>query len=283
MPNTILVRNASGDIVEIPTIGALLDIVSTSALQGAGNASLAAITNLLAALGEVQASPTADTVLDRLKTIAELLPEALGAGGSLSVIINDAEGAPLDLGGVAEVTGSRTDPNRPRLFSNSGVLTRPPNATPYSVNDAIDDSGTAGSCTAHSIELSDTNDDPVEIVGGILKTTDTGPAAAQANVEVFIFNSDPTANSGVGDGDNATFSNKMAGFVCRLVGTFKPAAGYFSDGSVCELSVANDRAITPPATGTKVVYWRLKTLTAFTPSANSTSFTFTPVGRQGRA
>lgn len=175
--------------------------------------------------------------------------------------------------------------NRMRLFAVAGTaLTRPANQTPYSINDSVSDNATAGSVTANSVSLSDTNDDPISIRRVRLTTADTGPATAGATFEMYLFRSDPTANSGVGGGDNAAFSQKQAGFIGRLSGTFIGGTGSWSDGSTAVLTPIDGAEITTlPVSGAKTIFWQIKTLTAWTPSANSTTFTPTFEGFQGRA
>lgn len=161
------------------------------------------------------------------------------------------------------------------------TLTRPANTTAYSANDSVSDNATAGSVTANTVAISDINGQPVAVTRVRLATTDTGPGTAGATFEMWLFRSDPTANSGVGGGDNAAFSQKQAGFVGRLQGTFPSG---FSDGGVAILTPVEGNFIAASAgDGAQTLWWQLRTLTAFTPSANSTTFTPTFEGLQGRA
>jgi hypothetical protein len=134
--------------------------------------------------------------------------------------------------------------------------------------------------TPFSFLASDVNNAPLLLTHVELLSPDTGPATAAATFEVWLFNSDPTANSGVGGGDNAAFSQKQAGFIGRMQGTFIAA----SDGSMAICTPVEGSFIpTTPSSGGMTIYGLLKTLTAFTPSANSTTFTATLKGIQGRA
>jgi hypothetical protein len=159
----------------------------------------------------------------------------------------------------------------------ASALTRPANTTAYAANDSISDNGTAGSVTANSVNLSDVNDDPINLTEILLQSTDTGVAGAV--IRIHLFNSDPTASSGVVAGDNAAYSNKQAGWFGSFSGTMRT----FSDGArgvlVPDEGVSR---IAFPATGAKNVWWQLQTLSAFTPSANSTTFTPRFKGFQGR-
>lgn len=160
------------------------------------------------------------------------------------------------------------------------AMTRPANVTAYTAGNAVSNNQTAASVTPIAWTISDLNDAPVMLTRCEMLSTDTGPATAGATFELWLFNSDPTANSGVGGGNGAVFSQKQAGFIGRMSGTFMAA----SDGSIAILTPVEGNFIaTKPASGTRIIYGLLKTLTAFTPSANSTTFTGTMEGIQGRA
>lgn len=160
----------------------------------------------------------------------------------------------------------------------AATLTRPANTTAYSANDSISDNATPGSVTALAVTVSDTNDDPVDITEILLDTNDTGFSGAI--VRCHVFNSDPTANSGVGAGDNAAWSQKKAGWV----GSFTGMMTGFSDG--CKGTLVSDGApvrIANVESAGKRLWYQLQSLTAATPSANSTTFTPRFKGYQGRA
>lgn len=164
------------------------------------------------------------------------------------------------------------------IVAAGAALTRPANTTAYTANDAISDNATAGSVTAKTITLSDVNDDTVTIERLRLASTDTGIAAK--SVRAWLYSSDPTASTGVAGGDNAAFSNKQAGFIGTMSGTFRT----FADGAVAILVPDEGaRIISAPGTGAKTIWWQLQALDAFTPSANSTTFTPTAEGFQGAA
>ncbi|MBN9086256.1 MAG: hypothetical protein J0J01_05070 [Reyranella sp.] len=162
----------------------------------------------------------------------------------------------------------------------AAAMSRPANTTPYAVGDAVSNNATAASVTPISFAAADLSDAPVLLTHLEILSTDTGPAAAGATFEAWLFNADPTANAGVGGGDNAAFSQKQAGFVGRLSGSFIAA----SDGSIAMLTPVDGSFVgTRPVAGGTTIYALLKTLTAFTPSANGTTFTCTLRGVQGRA
>jgi hypothetical protein len=103
---------------------------------------------------------------------------------------------------------------------------------------------------------------------------------AVRKVRAYLYNSDPTASTGVGGGDNAAFSNKRAGFIGCLSGTFRA----FSDGGKARLvPEEGSYIVSPPTSGAKTIFIQYQALMAFTPSANSTTLIGTIEGFQGRA
>lgn len=163
------------------------------------------------------------------------------------------------------------------ISSVVSTLTRPANTTAYTAGDSISNNATAGSVTALSASVSDTNDDPILVESMLLHSTDNGLRGK--NIRAYIYNSDPTANSGVGAGDNAAFSNKKAGFLGTMTGYLHS----FSDGAAGQLFPEGGQAIiAPPTTGAKTLYVQYQALEDFTPSANSTTLIGTICARQGR-
>jgi len=167
------------------------------------------------------------------------------------------------------------------------TLTRPANTTAYAAADSISDNATAGSVTALSATVSDVNDDPIFISEIRISSTDTGLAGKKLRAN--LFNSNPTSSSGVGAGDNATYSQKVAGYIGTFVGTMETG---FSDGSVGRLVPSfRDTSYTPaggfvvckPTSGAQTIYIQYVAEEAFTPSANSTTIIGTICGWQARA
>lgn len=164
------------------------------------------------------------------------------------------------------------------ILATASAMTRPANTTAYTANDAVSNDGTAASVTAISLTMSNVNDDPVTIERIRIASTDTG--AAGKAFRIWLYRSDPTASSGIVGGDNAAFSTKQGTFIGSCSGTFRT----FSDGSVAVcVPDEGSRLITVPTSGAATVYALLQTLEAFTPSANSTTFTLTAEGFQGVA
>lgn len=168
------------------------------------------------------------------------------------------------------------------------TLTRPANTTPYTANDSISDNATAGSVTALvSGNISDTNDDPIFINDILVNSTDTGLAGKK--IRAYLYNSDPTASTGVGGGDNAAFANKKAGYIGSFMGWMETG---FSDGTVGRLvpcfnetnfTQAGGFVTVKPVSGARTLYIQYQAVEAFTPSANSTTIIGTARGWQGRA
>lgn len=223
-------------------------------------------------------SPATDTTAITLMQVSKQISASVQAL---------ATGTPAALG---QTTMSASSPvtlasNQPRLPIEPMVihvaataLTRPANTTAYSALDAISDNATAGSVTANSVTLSGVDDDPISIEEILLTSTDTGFGGK--TIRVYLYNANPTSSSGVVGGDNAAFSNKQAGFIGSLIGTMLA----FSDG--CRgrcIPEGGVRILTTPTSGAKTMFWQLQTLDSATPSANSTTFTPTFKGFQGRA
>lgn len=161
------------------------------------------------------------------------------------------------------------------------TLTRPANTTGYTALDSISNNATAGSVIAQSTgSLAGLVDQPITLNNIALESTDTGPGTAGAIIRLHLFNTDPTLNSGVVGGDNAAWSNKQAGWLGSFSGTMR----LFSDGSrgnlVCD--GMPELAYILPADGARNFWYQLQTLSAFTPSANSTTFIPHFRGRIGR-
>lgn len=183
--------------------------------------------------------------------------------------------------GLANITRNNIFIGAPPLvIAAASPYIRPANVTAYSINDAVSNNATAASVNPIIFAASHVLNAPLAISRARVLTTDTGPGTASASFELWLFNSDPTANSGVGGGDNAAFSQKQAGFIGIMSGVFAST----SDGSFTTM-IPDDGAsyiITTPLSGSRTLYGLLKTLTAFTPSANSTTFNAVLEGVQGQ-
>jgi len=156
--------------------------------------------------------------------------------------------------------------------------TRPANTTAYLAGQSISNNQTAGSVTATSVSVSDENDAPIDIMEILLDTNDTGVIGT--NIRLHVFNSDPTANSGVGAGNGATWSNKKAGWIGSFAGLMR---GFSDGGKGVLVPEEGNVRICNPSSGGKLLYYQLVTITGFQPSAVSTVFTPRFKGLQGRA
>jgi hypothetical protein len=167
----------------------------------------------------------------------------------------------------------------PKFIDAAGTaITRPANTTPYTAGDAVSNNATAGSVTSGTFTLSWINDDPVSIEELLMDATDTGVGGKA--MRVYLYNSDPTASSGVGGGDNVAWSQKKAGFIGSMTGVMLAA----SDGAHGRfIPEAGSRIMASPVSGAKTIFWLLQTIDAWTPSANSTVFTPRIKGFQGHA
>lgn len=203
---------------------------------------------------------------------ASSIAAQVDSAGNLTTVVS---------GGSVSATITGVVEEAPKITISAGtVLTRAANTTPYSINDSVSDNATIGSVTALPVTLSDTNDTPATIEKIRITTADTGPGTAAIAWDIYVYNSDPTANSGVQGGDNTAFSNKRAGLIGRMTGTWIP----MQDGSFLEATpYYGVRISTLPGSGAKTVWLQYKTLGAFTPSANSLTYTPTVESFQGRA
>lgn len=245
---------------------------------------------------------TAISFMAVLKQVSKTL-QAFAAAGASGIFINSAQVSTPVTGDYTKSTATvpmelpsdqawKTGMSNKVFAAVFSTLTRPANQTPYSAGDSISDNGTAGSVTALSATVSDTNDDPVFISEILISSTDTGLAGKR--IRAYLFNSDPTASSGVGAGDNAAYSQKKAGYIGSFSGVLETG---FSDGTVGRLVPSfNDSATAPvpnaaaggfvavkPTTGAKTLFIQYQTLDAFTSSAVSTTILGTARGWQARA
>lgn len=274
------------NVSTLPALGTAADAASLPvALSTEGKAQLGSITETAPASDTASSGQNGrlQRIAQRLTSLIALIPSALGQNAkanSLSVTVA-TDDAVLGAAGATPVQYSFLDRLKQmnRVIIAAGTtLTRAANTTAYTANDSISNSATPASVTALPVTLSSYNDDPITVERVRVVTTDTGLAGQQ--IAMWVYNSDPTASSGVVGGDNLAFSNKMAGFIGRMSGAFRT----FSDGSVAVLVPdEGSRIITAPGSGAKTVWFQYQALTGFTPSANSTTLIATFEGFQGVA
>jgi hypothetical protein len=249
----------------------------------------------------VQPGNTANTTAWKVDNTAAL-DKGLGTNGSATqrVIVDTSQLATLGQAAMAlsqpvVMASNQTWPTGMSNRAFSAVfttLTRPANATAYTAADSISDNAIPGSVTALSATLSDTNDDPIFVNDILVSSTDTGLAGKR--IRVYLFNSNPISSSGVVNGDNAAYSQKVAGYIGSFSGIMETG---FSDGTVGRLVPSyNDGAAasTPnapaggfitalPTSGAKTVFIQFQAVDGFTPSGSSTTITARARGWQGRA
>ena len=167
------------------------------------------------------------------------------------------------------------------------TMTRPGNTTTYSPADSISNNVTASLVTSIVASVSDTNGDPIFVSDILISSSDTGLAAAQ--IRAYLFNADPTANSGVGAGDNAAYKQKVSGYVGSFYGTLETG---FSDGTVGRLvpsfndgsnTQAEGFIATNPVSSSTKLYIQYQAITTWTPANTSSTIIGTARGWQARA
>jgi hypothetical protein len=169
-----------------------------------------------------------------------------------------------------------------RFYNKAGTaMTRPATAVTYEDGDHIANSASAGSVTANFFEAGDLAEAPFSIEAMLLATNDLGPGALEAAIDVHIFISDPTASSGVGAGDGAQYTQKMAGWRGVMSGIFRP----FSDGSIARLIPASgdNRIIIQPGEDLLGFWWQAVARGPFTSSSTNRTWTPYAEGFYGRA
>ncbi|TGQ95430.1 hypothetical protein EN851_07890 [Mesorhizobium sp. M8A.F.Ca.ET.208.01.1.1] len=292
---TIDVKDANGNIVTIPT-------PSTAGRASAAASKPVTLSNEdYAAIDGIEtAIASTNTKLDTLHTdlattLAGLVDGLEGILGTTSgaAVITDANGTVQQyLRGLVKRwvdalgTGTAAAALRTTLATDVGLpagtallgkvktkfiaavgstLTRAANTTAYVAGYSISNNVTAGSVTANTVTISDLNNEPVMIERVRIVTTDTG--IGTHSVRMWLFNSDPTANSGVQAGDGAAYSQKKAGLVGSLSGTFRA----MQDGAFAVLIPdEGSRITTVPGSGAQTLWWQLQALDAFTPISAST-------------
>jgi len=137
----------------------------------------------------VKAASTAPVATDPALVVA-ISPNSVNANGQATM----ANSAPVAL------ASNQTYPTgmSPKAFSAAfSTLTRAANATPYTALDSISDNATPGSVTALTATVSDTNSDLLTLTEILVSSTDTGLAGKK--IRAYLYNSDPTASTGVPD------------------------------------------------------------------------------------
>jgi len=183
-----------------------------------------------------------------------------------------ADGSATDVSSAAPLPSTQWTALR---ITTASAMTRPANTTAYAALDAVANNATAGSVTPISLSVSDQNDAPTSIERIRIATTDTGVAGRA--FRVWLFQATLTATAG----DNAAFTVPSANMIGTMVGVFRSPTTGGSFGAFT--SEDGTRIMTLPTSGGQTVFALLQTLDAFTPSANSTTFTLTAECIAGRS
>lgn len=263
-------------------------------------------TNLIGKTGIDQTTDgTTNKVAADLRLAGTAADKGSGTGGAATqrVILDGSQLSALattaqTMSAGFQVVGLPTDQPWPKGLSNKAfvaafsTLTRAANTTAYSAGDSISDNATPASVTALSATISDTNNDPIFVSEILISSTDTGLAGKR--IRAYLYNSDPTASTGVVGGDNLAFSNKKAGYIGSFSGVLESG---FSDGTVGRLvptfadgaaagtphAMAGGYVVTIPTSGAKTLFIQYQAVDGFTPSGSSTTIIGTARGWQGRA
>ena len=148
-------------------------------------------------------------------------------------------------------------------------VTRPADTTAYAVGDLVANSTNAASVTPITLLAARVNGGTGLIRRIRLSTTHTGLAGTET-FRVHLFKSDPTASSGVANGDNGAFSvNGVAAIHLGYADVTLDRV--FRDGSkgIATPAVGSD-ILFDAATGSRSIYALIEARTAYTPASGET-------------
>lgn len=189
-------------------------------------------------IGEVQTNPTANTLLDRLKSLATAL------AGTLSVVA----------GGRTVVIG--------------GTFTRPADTNAYAVGDLVANTTTASAVAAIPVAAARVNGGTGRITRARLKKS--GAPLTNAQFRVHIYRDDPAASSGITNGDNGAWLTKEANYLGAFDITLDRA---FSDGAKgLGVPTTGPFIAFDTAAGSQLLYALIEARANYTP-ANAEIFT----------
>jgi hypothetical protein len=154
----------------------------------------------------------------------------------------------------------------------SANFTRPADTTAYASGDLIANSTTAGSVTPMSFTASRINDASGMVRRAKLKKSTT--STTNASYRLHLYQNDPSASSGITNGDNGAWSTKEANYLGSLTCDMTATTGRaFSDAASAQCSVDNGTEINfIPKSGTQLIYGLLEARGAYTPG-NAEVFT----------
>jgi hypothetical protein len=211
MPSTIDVKDAAGTTRTVATLDAIALL-----------------------LGEVQASPTGNTLLDRVKTLATLLAAATPAGENH----------------VGQVGGHAATPA-------ASQFTRPADTTAYAVGDLVANSTTAGSVTPLQFTCARVAAGSFSIRKWRAKKSTT--SVTNASFRLHLYSASPTPSNG----DNAAWlTSGAATYLGALDVTFDRS---FTDGATGVGLPVNGSEITVSLASGQVIYGLMEARGAYTP------------------
>lgn len=148
----------------------------------------------------------------------------------------------------------------------SANFTRPADTTAYASGDLIANSTTAASVTPMSFTVSRINDASGMIRRAKLKKSTT--TTTNATFRIHLYQNDPSASTGITNGDNGAWSTKEAGwlgdFDCDMTSSTSGRA--FSDAADCQCAPAVGTDINfIPKSGSQLIYALLEARAAYTP------------------
>jgi hypothetical protein len=231
---------------------------------------LASDDDLLARIGEVQASPTANTLLDRVKSIVSGLNNIVLAAGAnvigkvgLQIAGSDVANAnPVPT--AAQASEAHIGEVGGHIAIASAAMTRPADTSAYSVGDLIANNTVAGSVVPIPLAVARVNNGSGMIRRLRLKTNDAAFAAAV--IRVHLYRDSPS----VTNGDNGVFLTTESNYIGYADITLNR---HFSDAEkgFGVPAVGSEWSFQPSA-GTQTIFALFEARTAVTPSS-ATVFT----------
>lgn len=247
-------------------------VTLTNGVPTAPSGTVSTLDALMALIGEVQASPTSNTALDRLKAILTAL--------NTSVTIN-----PTQIGSMVTGDFTKATPTVPVEFPSdqaplatkgntitqaaSSTITRPADTTAYTSGDLVANSVTAGSvANLQFTTLARVSGGSGLIVGAkIQKSTNSITNAA---FRLHLFATAPTYTSA---GDNSAISTVLVASAKSYLGYIDITAMVaFSDVAWGSGAPDNTRGSIPYVATAQIIYGLLEARGAYTPG-NAEVFT----------
>lgn len=240
---------ATGDgtiIALLKRVRTVLGSLSTSALQGTGNTTLASI------LAKLTADPSTGALQGTGNT---------SLASILAKLTSDPSTATLQGTGNTALTAMNA--KGPAVVTAS-AFTRPADINAYTALDAVSNNTTAGSVTPITLAVARANDAPTQIRRLDLMISGATSPWANQTLRAHLFRSTPVTTSG----DNALFAVPMAGYLGYIDIYMGPALTDGVQGSGA-LAVGSEMTVLP-ASGTVNVFALLQTMSTVTPASAST-------------